>query len=299
VNVRDPSAGGALGASAALARTARRRRRPGPGDLAVLGVLLAALALSIGPGLYMLSVSFMDNPQLFAGRVLAWPLHPENYPRAWVASDIGRLYGNSIVVSTVSMVVTVAISALAGYGLGRIRFAGRGVIYALVLVGLTIPLQIALIPLFMNLRALGLLNTWMALIGPYTGFGLAFGTYIMKGFFEGLPRELEEAARLDGAGEFGIFARIMLPLTRPALATVAIFLFLQNWNEFLFALTFITEGRMRTLPTGIYALLSSEFYGNYPILAASLVLFSLPVLVLYFLFQQQFIEGLTAGALKN
>ena len=165
-----------------------------------------------------------------------------------MASDIGRLYWNSIVVSTVSMVVTLAISALAGYGLGRIRFAGRGIVYALVLVGLTIPLQIALIPLFINLRSLGLLNTRMALIGPYTGFGLAFGTYIMKGFFEGLPRELEEAARLDGAGEFGIFARVMLPLTRPALATVAIFLFLQNWNEFLFALTFITEGRMRTLP---------------------------------------------------
>ena len=90
----------------------------------------------------------------------------------------------------------------------------------------------------------------------------------MKGFFEGLPRELEEAARLDGAGEFAIFRRVMLPLTRPALATIAIFLFLQNWNEFLFALTFITEGGMRTLPTGIYALLSSEFYGNYPILAA-------------------------------
>jgi hypothetical protein len=105
---------------------------------------------------------------------------------------------------------------------------------------------------------LGLLNTPLALIGPYTGFGLAFGTYIMKGFFEGLPRELEEAARLDGAGEFRIFAWVMLLLTRPALATAAIFLFLQNWNEFLFALTFITEGRMRTLPTGIYALLSSD-----------------------------------------
>jgi raffinose/stachyose/melibiose transport system permease protein len=275
-----------------------RLRHIGAGAPAAF-VLLAALALSIAPGLYMLSVSLMDNPQLFAGRVVAWPLRLENYPQAWVASDIGRLYWNSIVVSTVSMIATVAISALAGYGLGRIRFAGRGVIYALVLVGLTIPLQIALIPLFMNLRALGLLNTWMALIGPYTGFGLAFGTYIMKGFFEGLPRELEEAARLDGASEFGIFARVMLPLTRPALATVAIFLFLQNWNEFLFALTFITEGRMRTLPTGIYALLSSEFYGNYPILAASLVLFSVPVLVLYFLFQQQFIEGLTAGAIKQ
>ena len=171
--------------------------------------------------------------------------------------------------------------------------------YGIVLIGLTIPLQIALIPLFINLRALGLLNTRLALIGPYTAFGLAFGTYIMKGFFQGLPRELEEAARLDGAGEFGIFARVMLPLTRPALATVAIFVFLQNWNEFLFALTFLTEGRMRTLPTGIYALLSSEFYGNYPILAASLVLFSAPVLVLYFVFQRQFVEGLTAGALKH
>jgi ABC-type glycerol-3-phosphate transport system permease component len=278
-------------------RLATPARRAGRG--AMWAVLLGALALSLAPGLYMVSLSLMDNPQLFAGRLVPWPLHPENYPRAWVASNIGRLYWNSIYVSTVSMVVTVAISALAGYGLGRIRFAGRGLVYAIVLVGLTIPLQIALIPLFINLRTLGLINTQLALIGPYTGFGLAFGTYIMKGFFEGLPRELDEAARLDGAGEFRIFAQVMLPLTRPALATVAIFLFLQNWNEFLFALTFITEGRMRTLPTGIYALLSSEFYGNYPILAASLVLFSVPVLVLYFAFQQQFIEGLTAGAVKH
>ena len=276
---------------------ARATARAGP--VAAFAVLAAALALSIAPAIYMLSMSLMDNPQLFAGRVVAWPLRPENYPQAWVASDIGRLYGNSLLVSVVAMVLTVAISALAGYGLGRIPFAGRGIVYALVLIGLTIPVQIALIPLFINLRSLGLLNTRLALIGPYTGFGLAFGTFIMKGFFEGLPRELEEAARLDGAGEFDIFARVMLPLTRPALATIAIFLFLQNWNEFLFALTFITEKGMRTLPTGIYALLSSEFYGNYPILAASLVLFSVPVLVLYFLFQQQFIEGLTAGALKH
>jgi len=286
--------------AASVARSRRvvgRRARLGHG--AVWAVLLGALALSLAPGLYMVSLSLMDNPQLFAGRLVPVPPHPENYPRAWVASNIGRLYWNSVYVSTVSMVVTVAISAMAGYGLGRLRFAGRGLVYGIVLVGLTIPLQIALIPLFINLRTLGLINTPLALIGPYTAFGLAFGTYIMKGFFQGLPRELEDAARLDGAGEFRIFARVMLPLTRPALATVATFLFLQNWNEFLFALTFVTEGRMRTLPTGIYALLSSEFYGNYPILAASLVLFSVPVLVLYFLFQQQFIEGLTAGALKH
>jgi raffinose/stachyose/melibiose transport system permease protein len=287
-------------AATTVARPRRGARRPlRAGHGVVWVVLLGALGISLAPGLYMLSLSLMDNPQLFAGRVVPWPLHPENYPRAWVASNIGRLYWNSIYVSVVSMVVTVAISALAGYGLGRIRFAGRGLVYGIVLVGLTIPLQIALIPLFMNLRMLGLINTPLALIGPYTAFGLAFGTYVMTGFFAELPRELEDAARLDGAGDLQIFARVMLPLTRPALATVGIFVFLQNWNEFLFALTFITEGRMRTLPTGIYALLSSEFYGNYPILAASLVLFSAPVLALYFIFQQQFIEGLTAGALKH
>ena len=284
-------------ASVARPRGLAGRRRAGRG--VVWGVLLVALGLSLAPGLYMVSLSLMDNPQLFAGRLVPWPLHPENYPRAWVASNIGRLYWNSVYVSVVSMAVTVAISALAGYGLGRIRFAGRGIVYGIVLVGLTIPVQIALIPLFKNLRLLGLINTPFALIGPYTAFGLAFGTYVMTGFFAELPRELEDAARLDGAGELQIFARVMLPLTRPALATVGIFVFLQNWNEFLFALTFITEGRMRTLPTGIYALLSSEFYGNYPILAASLVLFSAPVLALYFIFQQQFIEGLTAGALKH
>jgi raffinose/stachyose/melibiose transport system permease protein len=272
-------------------------RRIGRGGM--WAVLLLALLLSIAPGFYLVSLSLMDPSQVLTGRILAWPIHPENYPQAWVVTRIGQLYWNSIYISSVSMVITLALSALAGYGLGRMRFWGRRAIYALILVGLTIPVQIALIPLFANLKILGLMNTPFALIGPYTAFGLAFGTYIMKGFFQGLPRELEEAARLDGAGEFGIFARVMLPLTRPALATVAIFLFLQNWNEFLFALTFITEGRMRTLPTGIYALLSSEFYGNYPILAASLVLFSAPVLVLYFLFQQQFVEGLTAGALKH
>jgi raffinose/stachyose/melibiose transport system permease protein len=286
-------------APAAPATAAARTTPRWLGLVGLWALLGLALAASIGPGLYMVSLSLMDNPQLFGGQLVAWPLHPENYPAAWVATRIGQLYWNSIYISTSAMLITVAASALAGYGLGRLSFFGRGAIYALLLVGLTIPLQIALIPLFINLKTLQLLNTPWALIGPYTGFGIAFGTYIMKGFFEELPKELEEAARIDGAGDFRIFALIMLPLTRPALATVAIFLFLQNWNEFLFALTFITDSSMRTLPTGIYSLLSTEFYGNYPLLAAALVLFSLPVLVLYALFQQQFIAGLTAGAIKR
>ncbi|MGE3269426.1 MAG: carbohydrate ABC transporter permease [Chloroflexota bacterium] len=276
-----------------------RSRGVDAGAIAGWVILATALFISIGPFIYLLSLSLMNSQQIFSGRLIPWPIFPSNYPEAWVATKIGTLYWNSIYISTVSMVLTVIISAAAGYGLGRLEFPGKPYIFALILIGLTIPLQIALIPLFVNLRWLGLMNTPLALIGPYTAFGLAFGTYIMKAFFEELPRELEEAARIDGAGDFRIFWQIMLPLTRPALATISIFLFLQNWNEFLFALTFLTEASMRTLPTGIYALISSEFYGNYPLLAAALVLFSLPVLVLYFIFQQQFIEGLTAGALKH
>lgn len=288
--------------SAVSIASPERRARGRTFDLvAVAGwiVLLLALAISIAPFLYLCSMSLMDNQQLFGGTLVAWPWRLANYPEAWVKTQIGTLYWNSIYISTVSMVVTVILSALAGYGLGRLDFFGKRFVFALILIGLTIPLQIALIPLFVNLRTFGLMNTPLALIGPYTAFGLAFGTYIMKGFFEELPRELEEAARIDGASDGRIFWQIMLPLTRPALATISIFLFLQNWNEFLFALTFITESARRTLPTGIYALISSEFYGNYPLLAAGLVIFSVPVLVLYFIFQQQFIEGLTAGALKH
>ena len=283
----------------ALGTPAARRRRSGGEDLATWVVLGVALFISTGPMLYLVSLSFMDNSQIFGGKIIAWPIHPENYPQAWVQTKIGALYWNSIYISTISMLLTVAISSFAGYGLGRLDFWGKGAVYALILIGLTIPLQIALIPLFVNMRWLGIMNTPLALIGPYTAFGLAFGTYVMKAFFEELPRELEDAARIDGANDFRIFWQIMLPLTRPALATISIFLFLQNWNEFLFALTFVTDSSMRTLPTGIYALISSEFYGNYMLLAAALVLFSVPVLVLYFLFQRQFIEGLTAGALKH
>ena len=176
--------------------------------------------MSLAPGLYLVSMSLMDNPQLFAGRIVRLAAAaPRTTREAWVATNIGRLYWNSIYISTVSMVVTVAISALAGYGLGRIRFAGRSARLRLVLVGLTIPLQIALIPLFVNLRTLGLINTPLALIGPYTAFGLAFGTYIMKGFFEELPRELEEAARHRRRRRVRDLRQVMLPLTRPALAT--------------------------------------------------------------------------------
>ena len=269
------------------------------GNAARALVLTIAAIVSVFPAVYMVGVSLEDNAQFFNAIVFPWPWHLANYPDAWVRTSIGTLYFNSVFITTTSVILTLAISALAGYAFGRLSFVGGGTTYNVFLLGLAIPVTIALIPLFFNLKVLHILNTPWALIGPYTGFGLAFATFILKGFFQTLPKELEEAARVDGAGEFTIFFQIMLPLTRPALATVAIFLFLQNWNEFLFALTFITDESRRTLPTGIFALLSSEFYGNYPALCAALTIFSAPVLILYLVFQSQFIAGLTAGAVKQ
>jgi raffinose/stachyose/melibiose transport system permease protein len=247
----------------------------------------------------MALVSLMTTQQLFQAQLVPWPLNWQNYLDAWDKAKIGILYWNSVYISTTSVVLTLLVCAPAGYGLARINFLGRGFWFNFLLLGLTLPVSTSLLPLFFNLKTFGLMNTPFALIGPYTGFGISFGVFILKGFFETLPMEMEEAARVDGANEFRLFWQVMLPLTRPALATVAIFLFLTNWNEFIFALTFITEPLMRTLPTGIYSLSGSEFYGNYPTLAAALVIFSIPVVVLYFLFQTQFIEGLTAGAVKQ
>jgi multiple sugar transport system permease protein len=204
---------------------------------------------------------------------------------------------NSLIVAVAGTLGILVASTMAAYAMARFHFRGRRLLYQTIIVMLLVPIQAYVVPLYLMAGKMDLLNTLQGLILP--SVANVTSIFILHAFFKGLPMELEEAARIDGAGEFRIFWQIMLPLTRPALATISIFLFLQNWNEFLFALTFITDNAMRTLPTGIYVLISSEFYGNYGLLAAALVLFSLPVLVLYFIFQQQFIEGLTAGALKH
>jgi raffinose/stachyose/melibiose transport system permease protein len=162
-----------------------------------------------------------------------------------------------------------------------------------------IPPQILLIPLFINLRTLELLNTYWALIGPYTALWFAFGMFILKGFFELIPTSIEESAIIEGAKKLRIFWSIMLPLARPAIATVVIFLFISNWNEFMLALTFITDVKYKTLPVGIYSLLSFEYYEDYTILAAALAMFTVPVMVVFFIFQKQFIKSLVAGAIKG
>jgi raffinose/stachyose/melibiose transport system permease protein len=221
----------------------------------------------------------------------------ENYGAVLGRAAFGRFYINSIVVCGSSVLVTCLAGAAAAYAFARMRFRGRELLFVLLLGGTMIPIHVTLVPLYRLTDALGIRDTVLALIGPYVGFGLPVSIFILRGFFEALPRDLEDAARIDGCGAFGAFWRVALPLSAPALATVFILNFVNMWNEFAFALT-LTDTTATTLPVGIYQL-SGNFGNNIPAISAGLMVGVLPGLIVYFLAQKHIVKGMTAGALSG
>ena len=218
----------------------------------------------------------------------------ENFRFILQDSLLLRWTWNSFFVAAVTTVVVLVINAMAAYAFARLEFWGRGVLFYLVLITLMVPEQVVLVPLYLLMSDLELVNTYSALIFPR--LALALGIFLLRQFYLGLPRELEEAAELDGASKLMIFVRIVLPLTKPALSALAIFTFLGSWNSFLWPLVSVTGENMFTLPVGL-----ANFQGTYnieyaKIMAAALVA-SLPILVVFILFQKQFIQGiaLTGG----
>lgn len=195
------------------------------------------------------------------------------------------------------MIGVVALSALAGYGIARFRFPGRVLAFGAILLGLTIPFQSVMIPLYYQLLGMGLLGTYWAVILPGIAFGLPFGVFLMAAFFEDLPKELHEAGRVDGCGELRIFWSVMLPLAKPAVSTLVVFQFMRSWNEFLMPLLYLQDESKRPIPLGLMF-----FQGTYTrdigLIAAGVTLATIPVIVVYLLFQRQFVRGLTAGAVK-
>jgi len=202
-----------------------------------------------------------------------------------------------------SVALIVGLGAMAAYALARFYHPAGRVVFWLFLAGLMIPAQLAVIPLFFELRALALLNSKLGLVLVYTANGLPFAIFILAGFFRSLPRSLYEAAVIDGCGEFTAFWRVLLPLARPGLVTVAIFQFIGVWKEYFFAFM-LTGGdvanRARTLPLGLANLsITSQFRSDYGMLFAGLVLVTLPILILYLLLQRHIVKGVSAGALKG
>ncbi|HKI91352.1 MAG TPA: carbohydrate ABC transporter permease, partial [Gaiellaceae bacterium] len=252
------------------------------------------------PFAYMLSTSFKPDRLVLEVPPQLLPHHATtaNYANAWGSNDFGRYFLNSVLVAVATTVAAVFLAAMMAYAFARFRFRGRAPLFGLLLLGLMVPAMMLLLPQFLLAKRLLLIDSLWGLVVFYTGGNLALNTFLLRSFFQDIPRELEEAMVVDGAGPWSRFWRLILPLSRPALATVAIFTFLASWDEFAWALTIISDPSKRTLPIAI-----SLFQGQHAtqwgtVFAASAIAVA-PVLALFAIFQRQFISGIATGALKG
>jgi len=276
-------------------------RRPGAvlAAGAVQALLGANTLLVVLPMLFMVLSSLKTTREIFQQPfalpgVVRW----DNYAQVWGAAHFATYFRNSVVVTIVSMALILLAGTLAAYALGRYRFRGNDLLFLYFLAGIMVPIRLAIIPLFVLMRDLNLLDNLWSLVLVYAASGLPSAIFILTGFLRTLPLELDEAARIDGAGELGILLRVLLPLVRPALAIVTVYNVIPIWNDFFFPLVFIHEDRLKTLPLGL-TVFFGEYQTNWALLFAGLTLAAAPVLALYVLLSQQFIKGLTAGAVKG
>jgi raffinose/stachyose/melibiose transport system permease protein len=224
--------------------------------------------------------------------------HWENYIQAWTVGRFGRYFANSIIVTVPIVLGSVALTCLAGYGLARYKLPGGNLIFYTFLLGLMVPFQSIMIPLFYILRDIQLLGTYWAMILPSIVVGLPFGIFFMRAFFLRLPDELADAAKIDGANEFEVFWRVMLPLSMPAIAAQVVFQFMAAWKEFLIPLIYIQQEALRPLVLGLM-FFKGRYTQNIPLTMAGATIVMLPIIVIYIIFQRKFIQGMTAGALKG
>lgn len=268
-------------------------------DYFLIGFMLVLCSAMAFPMVWMAYSAMKPNRIIFTD---PWALPTEfsvnTFIQAWQVGNLGRYFTNSMIVTSLTVAVILFIGSLAAYAFARLEFKGRQPLFYVFLAGLVIPAQTFVIPLFVFLRQAGLIDTYAALILPYTALGLPMAIFILHAFFATLPRDLDDAAAIDGCGLFRTYSLVIMPISKPALATIAILSAIDAWNEFLFAMLFIRDTMMRTLPIGLYT-----FYGyydiNYQMLFSGLTVATVPLLLFYIFFHRYIIEGLTAGALKE
>ena len=269
-------------------------------------LLVSYLVVVAYPLIWLCYTSLKSDQDIFL-RPFALPARESlqwiNYQRAWIDANFSRYFVNSAVVTGVALAGTVVFASMAAYGLSRFRIPGGNVMFLVFLAGLMIPTQLAIIPLFFQMREMSLLNSRLGLALVYIAGGLPFSIFVLAGFFKTLPSALYEAAQIDGCSEWRTFWNVMLPLARPGLITVAIFQFLGFWNEYFAAFMFMSgEGseHVRTLPLGLANIaITSQYRSNWGTAFAGLVLVMIPTLLFYILLQRHIVKGITMGALKG
>jgi len=253
--------------------------------------------------LWLFNGSLKSNVQLFGDPwgIAEDPLGTgiDNYVRAWTTASMGQYFANSVLVTTVAVVLTVAVSAPAAYVLSRINFAGNTALTYYFIAGMGMPFQLILVPLYVLLVQTGMVNTLTGLVIVYVGVSIPFTILLLTGFFRSLPGELEEAAAVDGTSEFGIFFRIMMPIATPGLFTAAIFNFVMIWQEFLLAQLIITSDPKRTLPVGLLNLRQTmQYNGDWSAMFAAVMIVVIPSFIVFVALSERIMTGLTLGTGK-
>jgi len=270
----------------------------GPG----LRLIAAAMVVFNGffPALWILLTSLKGEAELVSKPITYWPANAtlHNYIQAFTDQPLLRYLGNSFWVALLATVSSLIVSALAAYAIARLNLKHRQLILTAIVASSMFPLVTLLVPIFETMRSLGLLNTYIALVLPYTVLNLPVCTLVLVSFFQSIPKDLENAAMIDGCTRMGALVRVVLPLAAPGVFTAGILAFVNSWDEFLLALSLNSSATMRTLPVGI-TLYQGEFTFPWPIISAALIVAIVPVAVLIAIFQERVVGGLTQGGLKG
>ena len=257
--------------------------------------------IQLFPFYWLVTFSFKSNTEIFdshnlAGLPKVWRL--ENYTDALLGGGILTYFLNSVFYSAVTVAVSTILAAMAAYAIIRMNWKFKGIAAMIFTLGIMIPVQATLLPLFQALDRMELRQGYLGLLLPYIAFAMPMSIMILSGFYRSVPREIEEAACIDGCGIYAMFFRIILPIVRPGIATASIFAFLNTWNELLFANTFVDKQELKTLPVGIMSFVG-EHSTNWGVIGAGMVGATLPTVVIYFLLSKQVQESLTIGAVKG
>lgn len=287
----------------AISRHRGRRRRRTVAALQGIGVHLAILGwlvIALGPYVWMFLTSVKPTLELyvFPVRYLPSAVGFEAYELLFTTTPFARFFLNSAIVALSTVAFATIAATLAAYALSRFRIPGKQIILVVLLVTQLMPAVLLVIPLFISLRGLGLLNSTWGLTLVHSAFALPFTTYLITGFLDAIPRELDEAAKIDGCSDLGAFRWVILPLLAPSLAAASTYVFIYSWNEFIYALTFMTREASRTLPVGLHSFIG-EFLIRWDLLTAGGVIATLPTVLFFLLVQRRLIAGLTAGAVKG
>jgi N,N'-diacetylchitobiose transport system permease protein len=284
----------------------RRRSRRRRVRTTISGVLLGLAALLVGafavfPFYWMVNTALKPDREIFTRTPLWWPQHLtfDQFEAALIGEGMGRYFLNTLIVAACTVVLSTIAAGLAALAVSRLRFRFRTSVLVLVLVVQMVPLEALVIPLFIMMNQAGLYNTLASLVIAYITFALPFAIWMLKGFYDAIPTELEDAAMVDGCTRVGAYWRILVPLVAPGLVATSIFAFIEAWNEFLLALTFLQDDDKFTLPIALNAFIGVEGQTQWgPLMAASAV-FTLPVLVFFILVQKRLAGGLVQGAVKT